>query len=468
MQRRSAWLVMGLVLIVAPVVVATGAAETAEGANVVLAHVQGEWSWGFLDDLAETWGEQSGNTLELLYVPAEQMSEWSQTQFIGGTEPDLVWAAQQPAADYYKNGWIRDLKPHYQADSAYTGQPWQDSFREGMLQGVVDPSLGDAMLGMPVAVVTVNLFYNRDIFAEVGLPDESPKSWSQVMEFAQVVAEKSDYVPYSIQNSLFWNLSWQEFHMMEQLWHDVVDRLDVINPNGRLDVSEQALGVRAGIIDVTDPRMVDYYAFMKEFAGYFNRGFNAASWEYERLFNEGEAAMNLNGSWFPNQVRMNSIDVNFGTGPLPYVDAAISDFAEDRIRRYSLGLGGVDVVLTRAANEAAAVDFLQFWTDPGTGAKQFTEDFMFIPVVEGVDVPEELAGIVEYIGTDSQQVNWSVSKFTSEAAARYHTMFQTFLEDETTPEEFVSALVELVTESCDEAISDHPEWKVSDYIDQVR
>lgn len=465
MNKSGLWLVIALCL--ASPVFGGGTSDASGGANVVLAHAQGEWSWSILEDMADAWAERSGNTLELLYVPAEQMAEWTQTQFIAGTEPDLVWSTGQPAADYFKNGWIIDLTEHYEAVSPYTGAPWRDSFRDGILDGVVDPSLGNAMLGMPVAIVTVNLYYNRDIYAELGLPDEAPTSWGQVLEYARVVAQESDYVPYSIQNSLFWNLSWQEFFMMEQLWHEVVETLDIINPNGRLDMSEQALGVKSGVIDLTDDRMVDYYAFMKEFAGYFNRGFNAASWEYERLFNESEAAMNLNGSWFPNQVRMNDIDVNYGMGPLPYVDSSISSFAENRLRRYALGLGGAEVVVTRSANEEAAVDYLQFWSDPATGAAQFTEGFMFIPVVEGVEVPSELAGVEEYIGTDTQQVAWSVHRFTPEEADRYHTMLQTFLEDDTSPEEFVARFAALAMEACDEAIADHPEWRVKEYLDRV-
>ena len=474
MRTSKLAVVVVLTILAASMLGATGAREPradAESANVVLAHVQGEWSWSGLEALAAAYAERSGNTLELLYVPAEQMSQWSQAQFIGGTEPDLIWSAGQPAPDYFRNGWIVDLRPHYESVSPYTGERWADSFRPGLLQGVVDPTLGDAMLGMPVAVVTVNLFYNRDIFAEIGLPDEAPTSWSQVLEYAKRVdAAGKGYVPYSIQNSLFWNLSWQEFNMMEQLWHDVVDDLDVINPNGRLDIPEQALGVVTGVIDPTDQRMVDYYAFLKEFAQYFNRGFNAASWEYERLFNEGEAAMNLNGSWFPNQVRMNEIDLNYGTGPMPYVDTGVSPYAENRLRRYSLGLGGTDIVVTRSAEKTGVdhvVDFLQFWTDPESGASMFVESFMFLPVVKDVPVPDELEGIVQYLGTDEQRVNWNVHSFTPEQASQYHTMLQTYLTDDTSPAAFAAKVADLTLRAANEVIKDHPEWRIDEHKEKV-
>ena len=446
--------------------------KKAEPKKITFAHVQGEWSWPALNELVEMYKGKSGNTVELVYIPAQQMTDWSKTQFAGRSEPDIIWNAGQPAADYYKNKWIIDLTSYYNDTSPYTGKPWKDSFREGILKGVIDANLGNAMLGMPSGVVTVNLFYNKDIFKELGLADEAPKSWSQVLEYAKKVKESGkDYVPYSLQNSMAWNLGWQEYFMMEQLWYDVVPKLDIITPNGKLDVSEQALGVKTGIIDPGDQRMVDYFKFMKEFAKYFNKGFNTASWEYEALFNEGKAAMNLNGSWFPNQCITNKITVNYGIGPMPYVDSGISKFAENRLRKYSLGIGGPDAVVTQKAKDegrdGAAVDFLRFWTDPKSGAKIIAEKFMFIPVVKDVEVPAVMRGITDYIGTDEQIVCWSVHKFTKEEEDKYHVMFSAFLEDNTTPEEFAVKFKDLAVKACGNAIKEHPEWKVEEFVSKV-
>ncbi len=443
-----------------------------EPQQISMVHCQGDWSLPILDELIAQYRQKSGNTVELNYIPAGNLTDWSKTQFAGGTAPDLVWNASQPASDYYKNKWIIDLTSYYNETSPYTGAIWKDSFMDGLLDGVVDANQGNAMLGMPTGVVTVNLFYNKDIFKDLGLPDEAPQSWSQVLEYAKKAKESGkDIVPYSVQNSIKWNLEWQEFFMMESLWYDVVPKLDIITPNGKLDVSEQALGVKVGIIDPGDQRMVDYFTFMKEFAKYFNVGFNNASWEYEKFFNEGKAAMNLNGSWFPNQVLTNNLTVNYGTGPMPYVDSGISGLSENRLRKYAIGLGGSDIVITQKSKDEgradAAADFLRFLSDPASGARFITERFMWIPVVKGVEVPEVMKGITDYIGDDKQAVAWAVNNFTPEQNDKYRVMLAGFLADKTTPVTMAQKFKELTVEACDKAIKDHPEWKVEEYISKV-
>lgn len=440
--------------------------------TITLAHCQGEWAQPILNELVNAYKQKSGNTVELNYVPAGNLTDWSKTQFAGNTAPDLIWNASQPATDYFKNKWIIDLASYYNGVSPYTEKTWKDSFREGILDGVVDANQGNAMLGMPMGVVTVNLFYNKDIFSELGLPDQAPQSWSQVLEYAKKAKESGkDIVPYSVQNSIAWNLNWQEYFMMESLWYDVVPKLDIITPNGKLDVSEQALGVKTGVIDPGDQRMVDYFKFMKEFAQYFNKGFNTASWEYEKLFNEGKAAMNLNGSWFPNQCLSNGIKVNYGIGPMPFVDSSISKSAENRLRKYSLGMGGNDIVVTQKSMDEkrtdAAVDFLRYLSDPASGAKLIAEKFMFIPVVNDVEVPEVMKGITDYIGTDKQAVAWAVNNFTPEENDKYKVMLAAMLTDKTTPEEMAKKFKALAVSACEKAIKDHPEWKVDDFTSKV-
>jgi ABC-type glycerol-3-phosphate transport system substrate-binding protein len=392
---------------------------------------------------------------------------------VGGSAPDIIWNTGQPAGDYYKNKWIIDLTSYYSSKSPYTGQPWQDSFREGLLQGVKDPNLGNAMLGMPIAIVSVNLYYNKDIFKAVGLdPNAPPQSWGQVLADARKVKDSGmDYVPYSVQNSISWNLGWMEGFIMDQLWWDVVPKLDIITKNGSLENSEQALGVRTGVVDPADPRMVDFFRFMKEMAKYFNKGFNAASWEYEGLFNTGKAAMNLNGSWFPSQVVQNKITLNYGATPMPYVDSTISRYAYNKPKRYAVGMGSAEMVVTQRAKDGgradAAVDFLRYLTDPKTGAKAFAEAYLLVPVVKGVQLPDVVKAAEQGLGTDLMSFNWQVSNFTPEENSKYRVALQTFLEDATAPEAFVTQYKEIVMAGVDQVIKDHPEWKVDDYVSKV-
>ena len=453
---------------------ASSAPAPQESQKITMAHIQGEWSWPMLDAIVDEYKTISGNEVELIYVPADGMSTWMTTQFAADTATDIIFDSTAPVADFYKNGWTVDLKPYLEAPSAYTGDIWMNSFRDGALDGVIDPNGTGAMLGLRTTSAMVNFYYNKDVFERFGIDTDSTLSWTGVLEVAKKIKESDpNVIPISVQNSIGWNLTWIGNFMMEQLWYDVVPALDIVDVNGGLQQIEVAAGIKAGIINLGDQRMTDYFRFLKELSNYFNTGFNSASWEYEALFNESQSAMTINGSWFPNQAIQNELTVNYGTGPIPFVDSAISDKAENRVRKYSMGPGGVDMfVTTKAFNEGrgeAAIDFLQYFSDPNTGAKKVTEQLMWIPVVKGVDVPEAMKGITDYIGDEVEMVSWNanVLGLTAEANDRYHVMLANFLDDDSiTPEKMTQDFAKLYEEALDEAIANHPEWGIDSVIAQ--
>ena len=446
--------------------------KKAEGRKITMSHCQGEWTWSALEAVMDAYEAESGNMVELLYVPAEGYQTWLTTQFAGGTEPDVIFASASPAGDFYKNNWIIDLKPYFEKESAYTGKIWRDSFAGNILDGTIDPNGTGAMVGMPNSISMVNLYYNKDVFEEMGIKPKDVESWSGVLETAKKIKEKNpDMVPMSVQNSSSWNLGWQTNFMMEHIWKDMIAELDVIDKNGRLEAPEWALGVKSGKIQLDDQRMVDYFSFMKELSAYFNTGFNTASWEYEALFNEGKAAMNLNGSWFPSQYVQNNLSVNYGVLPQPYVDSNITDKTDNVLHRYSVGLGGPDVMVTQKSvndgNGDVAIDFLQFMTAPDKGAKLFAEKLMWIPVVEGVDASGPIKDIIDTLGEDEQNVNWNAAMLgmTAEANDKFGVMFANFLDDsDITAEKMAADFKDLYVAACDTAIAEHPEWKIEEYL----
>jgi ABC-type glycerol-3-phosphate transport system substrate-binding protein len=85
-----------------------------------------------------------------------------------------------------------------------------------------------------------------------------------------------------------------------------------------------------------------------------------------------------NLGWFPNQVLTAESDLNYGVGPIPYVDDALSEYSRNQAMKYALGVGAPNVLVTKkAADEGraeAAVDFLRFWSDPSAGAEYFVKN----------------------------------------------------------------------------------------------
>ena len=476
---KKIFMIAVLVVLGSALLFAAGKGETngsdAKGRTLTIAHSQGEDTWEALEQFGDYYKEVSGNTIEWVYVPFGEMENWTKTQFVGGTITDMVWAALQDADTYYNNNWIVPITEQLNGNSAYTNSVWKDTFLDGVLEGGKD-STGKKNLGIPVTAVKAMFFYNRDIFKEVGLPDKAPSSLSDMLETAKKISEYNEkngteYVPFSLQNSIWWNMYWLMSSSMQDLWSDVIADLDIITPNGVLEKSEQALGIKAGLIDMTDERMVDYYSYLKELSQYFNKGFNVASWEYEGLFNSGKSAMALNGSWFYRQQLVSGTDLNYGSGIIPYVDKSITNNTLNRPRKEAVDSSGAEVVVTKNAekngNFDAAVDFLQFWTDPATGAKDWVAKMMLIPTVKGVEAPPVMAPVIESLGDEYLTV-WNLYDFTADEENESLVMLQTFLEDNTSPKDFAAKMSALVDKSVDDAIEANSGWNLDSYMDQLK
>jgi raffinose/stachyose/melibiose transport system substrate-binding protein len=444
-----------------------------EPKKITLSHNQGEWIWPVMDEMGQEYTKATGNEVEYIYVPAEGYGTWVQAQLVAGSEPDIFWGGGV-AADLFKNGQIIDLQQAYEEISPYTGKPWKEAFLPGLIEGLVDTNSGNAILGMPIALVTVNLYYNRSLFQELGLPDKAPQTYGELLQVCrQIKDKKPDVTPFAVMNGMPWNLSWMVGGFMEDLWVNsgIVEKLDIITPNGKLETPELVLGVKTGVIDPADPRMLDYFRYMKELSQYFNKGFNAMMWEYEKLFNEGQAAMQLNGSWYPNQHMLSAFPVEYGTGNVPYIDNSVSVYSQNRPMKRQLG-GGADLLVTAKAQAEGrsdvAIDFLRFLSNPEFGAKIWVEKTMFLPVVKDVPVPEAMKGIVDGLGTDVEKTNmYQVFALTPEQDKAYQDMYKLFLEDGTTPEELVVKFKEITLKAADQYIEEKPEMKVQDFVDKV-
>lgn len=443
--------------------------------QITFSHCQGEWEWPILKQLGKNYTAKTGNTVKFLNIPADGYDKWLQAQMMAGTEPDIIWGVSK-AEDFYKSGKILDLTSYLNGVSPYTKKAWKDSFLDGVLPGVLDKTTGKASLGIPLALVTVNLFYNKDVFKSLNIPDKAPQTWGEVLNIAKKVqASGKDIVPFSVMNSMSWNLGWIPSQFFEDLYANsgIFNKLNIITPNKRLDDPELVLGIKTGVIDPGDQRFIDYFTFMKNLSKYFNKGFNSMSWEYEKLFNDGKAAMELDGSWFPNQAMIGKLPVNYGVGPVPYVDNSVSKLSRNKQIKYSIGLGNPDLLVTAKAKKAGradtAIDFIRYLTDPQTGAKYFVSKTMFLPVVKNVQVPDQMKGIVASIGTEESKLKMEdIFKLTPEEDKKYQDMYKVYLEDTTTPQEFTKKFKTLVLESADQYIEENPQANVEKFISKVK
>ena len=446
-----------------------------EGTTISIAHNQGEYIYEAFYEMGDKFTEMTGIEIEWIEVPSSDWGTWITAQYAAGTEPDIAWSVSK---DYYDQGKLMDLTDYYNAENPFNGKTWIDCFTENALTNVYSND-GKDMICTAMTYASVNLYYNKDVMNALGLGTEPPKNYTEMIEMMKVAKEDGTYIPMSVMNSTGWNLTWIEDDFMDALFDgtDIVERLDIIVPNGYLDCCEAMLGLKAGVIDYEDPRFEEYFTLMKDLTQYFNEDFNSASWEYEGLFNDSKVLFNFNGGWYPGQVIQNGYTVNYGATKKPYVD---NEYSEYGVSEGFLGAAPAGeatfFVSQKAADEGrgdAAVKFLQFMTCPEGGAQMYIENVMLGTCIDGVVLPEEIAGLAT-TETGDHVVNKMIRVFkydgSGEVTSKYWEMYTAYMDPASTQSaaDFIQDLKKELLPYLDEVIEEYTTYDVLSYLDQVK
>ena len=135
-----------------------------------------------MDEIAAAYTEATGVEVEFIYVAAESYDQWREAQLAAGSEPDIIWGMKDADA-FYNSGKILPLTDYYNSESLFSGQPWKDDYMDGILDNCYDEN-GEELISNVLSRAQINLYYNKDIFAELNL--EAPESWSDFIQAAQV------------------------------------------------------------------------------------------------------------------------------------------------------------------------------------------------------------------------------------------------------------------------------------------
>jgi multiple sugar transport system substrate-binding protein len=227
-------------------------------------------------------------------------SDWTaywdklQTGFAGGAAPD-VFAMDGPLfPDYQSRDVLLDLKPMIDRDG-YDLTQLAD-------QGVADFTTADGgQFGLPRDLNTIVLYYNKAMFDAAGIPyPDDTWDWAKLTEVAKQLT-KDDNNDGKVDQWGFYT----ETTDMENFWLSAVwqNGGDVLAPDGKSTVldTDQAAGGIQFLQDLIwkDKVMPD----------------PAVSAETGDAFEQGQAAMEANGSWLvPTDT---AAGLNFGVAPLP-------------------------------------------------------------------------------------------------------------------------------------------------------
>lgn len=396
-----------------------GAGTGAEGDTVTLRYLieqleDAEAQDRLRERLDEFEAENPGITVELDALPFDTMRTILQTQLRSGDAPDVFNWGSGPSfgGALAEAGLVHDLS------DAYEERGWEvyDFAKERV-------TTDDGMVyGVPGEMETLGIFYNQDLFDELGL--EEPGDLAELEQIAQTVQD-AGYLPFAISDQE----GWQGGHQLSMALSSAV---------GSDGMNELIEGERPW----DSPEVVEAIALWDRWdeAGYLTPFPTSVSYDSgNALFYAGEAAMIPMGSWLVDGIT-NNADFQAGYFPFP---------AEDGPGIFAAGLGSGPMVSAETEHLEESLMLVDFLQSPEHG-RWMVENLDVIPPfpadTEGVDVSPLFAQVLEDVeefgaGTGDFGVNIDVLMGDAFNEAMFNGM-QAIYSDQATPEEVAQRLEE--------------------------
>lgn len=213
-------------------------------------------------------------------------------QYMQSGMPDIVIGKSQDANNYGNYGVWEDL----------TDKPYMDKVNEAALPGV---TVDDKVLGMSYTALYGGIFYNKEIFDKYDL--EIPQSWDDIEEIVEVL-ESNGVTPFAT-------------HYMENILYTTA----IVTGNNLMAVSENwGQEFKDGERNATDTEFREGYERVKYMMDHsWDDTYSVDQTTCDARFVQGEAAMQMDGSWCINNYI--SLDENFEFGVFAVPDSQEQD-----------------------------------------------------------------------------------------------------------------------------------------------
>jgi raffinose/stachyose/melibiose transport system substrate-binding protein len=285
-------------------------------------------------------------------------------------------------------------------------------------EAVAAATLDGQIWGVPFATQALQVFYNVDIFNDLGLSE--PTKLSEVQPLVDAVKE-AGLIPYAATG----NAGWQLVNLFDIL---------VGNIYGGKEFLESAV---AGETSFDSPSMVEALAAYDALEADFPRFVSGVGHPDARaLFMNGQAAMFPGGAWELALIKQNAPDMNLGVFSMPADDEggpAPTWGYED----------GSLAISAASEHPEEALALLRWMATPEFG-QAFTDELLQLSSVQGVTPSNEvLAEIGQNFAANPVPMVWVTEYFGTAAPAPFTTLgvsLANLMVDATTPEEAAAQL----------------------------
>ncbi len=337
-----------------------------------------------------------GVKIDQMAVPQRSWLNWMVTQLVGRTAPDIIQlgagTSSEVLARYFEPITAAVEQPNpYNAGTALADVPWRDTFTDGLASY---PSYSSGLLdvfGVPSAMFTIRVYYNRDLLRAITGNDIIPRNYA---EFVELCRRAETYrTPAGERVLPIAGSKYNAPAMIEALFESQTQRLRLsLAKVSDLNTSPDQIGLSylAGEWSWRDPAVQSGLDLAQDVGQYLQPGFLSLGRDDALFyFVQQRALMISSGSWDATSMREQA-PFEIGAFPMP-----IPTDDDPERGQYILGtateadaLVGLSFgICNQSKNPDVALDFLRFLTSEASNRK-FTQLSTWIPTVVGVEIPE--------------------------------------------------------------------------------
>ena len=328
-----------------------------------------------------------GMEIELIQPPPGEgfSREYIVTSMVADTMPDIIYQCTRDLVEEIKKGWWIPFDPSLDLPNLYTpaGEPgsarWIDSFWEVPFEA---SRIFGAHYTLNFDIVSTMMFYNKDIFEEVGV--EAPEWVSELLVVFQKLQD-AGYTPYGGVGS------WFMYERIGQLGSSLLAPLDdQINPDGGpADYEEVACAIERGIYRHDIPLTREWMRLMKEVAKYRTPDWAEKDANAITDWMQGRIVVVENGTWGVRSTKLNPyVEFEWGMFYPPGVDKAASPLATDT-PCYPVGGAPCGWGLTKGArrdnNIGECIDWLMYICAAPNAERLINQRGSTLPNVKGAE-----------------------------------------------------------------------------------
>jgi raffinose/stachyose/melibiose transport system substrate-binding protein len=338
--------------------------------------------------------------VEQMDIPGRAWKQWLRTGLIGGTAPDLIEIASYENPDdmlarYFTpiTSYLEEPNPYNAGEPDLRGVSWRQSYAAELVPNESQHYFSLNLLeyyGAPSAVVTVRVFYNRQLFKEALGNDRPPATFDEFIALCEALARRAEvtnqrvsplagsaYNLTQLTDGLF-NAASQRDALALDISHDLeMSRHEALINYVRGRWSLYTPDIRAGLQTV------------EAFGRYMAPGWSQLNREDAMLqFLQGRAAMLATGTWDAGGI-LRQANFPVGAFRMPVFRPGDPKYGKGMIGPVSEAntFASVSFGLTRTSRHPErAIDFLRFLTSRQSNAK-FSRISTWLPVIKGVPVP---------------------------------------------------------------------------------